>query len=280
MLGRYSFLLAATLLVPVATSAAPLQPTGKWEVQYTASNCTAKRAYGDYALVFEPSPLGLTRRYFVQGPGKAARPRQYNSLIEPSDGRPPIKTTSLLFPLKMKGARGLLTVLPIADAQRIEESGRFQISTRDTGIRQTDKVPHTPEVMTVDLSLGPMAALSKALNDCMDDLRTFWGMVDGKLPEPAIKTKTSLQGIFTSDDYPADAMAANDMGSTKYLLLIDEHGALLDCVVTETSGVASLDAMGCQVIRERAKFTVARDADGKPVKDTYSSRVHWEIVDR
>lgn len=83
--------------------------------------------------------------------------------------------------------------------------------------------------------------------------------------------------MFNSDDYPEDAMNANQGGATKYLLMIDENGGLLDCVIEETSGVASIDAMGCQVMKERAKGKPARDAAGKPIKSILRQQVHWHI---
>jgi hypothetical protein len=37
--------------------------------------------------------------------------------------------------------------------------------------------------------------------------------------------------------------------------------------------------MGCQVIRKRAKFTPARDAAGKPVRDSYvTPPVAWRLA--
>jgi protein TonB len=90
----------------------------------------------------------------------------------------------------------------------------------------------------------------------------------------------SLKGVFNSDDYPEDAMAANQSGATKYLLMIDEKGGLIDCVIEETSGVASIDQMGCQVMRERVKAKPALDAAGKPVKSIYRQQVHWHISDQ
>ena len=77
---------------------------------------------------------------------------------------------------------------------------------------------------------------------------------------------------------PQDALDANQTGSASYLLMIGRDGSVMDCVVNESSGVASLDAMGCQVIRERAKFKPAIDAAGKPTVDTYGTPpIRWMI---
>ena len=137
--------------------------------------------------------------------------------------------------------------------------------------------PTAAPVFTAEFNVGSTAALAQELSKCVDDLRRHWGIVDGKFPEPATPAKLSLQGIFRSSDYPRDAMNADQMGATTFLLMIDEMGAILDCLVKETSGVASIDAMGCQVIKERAKAKPARDIAGKPVKSGYIATINWRI---
>jgi hypothetical protein len=72
-------------------------------------------------------------------------------------------------------------------------------------------------------------------------------------------------------------MNADQAGSTKFLLMIDESGAVIDCLVSETSKVASLDAMGCQVMRARVRAKPALDSAGKPVKSIYVQTVNWQL---
>jgi protein TonB len=57
--------------------------------------------------------------------------------------------------------------------------------------------------------------------------------------------------------------------------MVDQTGALQDCLVEGTSGVATLDAMVCIVLRSRAKFHPAIDAQGKPARSVLSTRVKW-----
>jgi len=67
------------------------------------------------------------------------------------------------------------------------------------------------------------------------------------------------------------------MGSVAFVLLIDEEGKVADCTVTETSGVASLDAQSCAIVKERAKFKPATGLDGKPSKSSYFQRISWRL---
>lgn len=266
--------LAALAAQPAPGAAAPLPPTGKWQVEYNPTSCEAKRRFGDTAIAIIPGPLGQSTRLMVELPGKAPRARQYPAMVDPQDGRGAAKATALLFPMKKNGVRGLYSVLPNELVERAMASGSIDIHVGNPRLRIR------AQSADVNLALGPTGSLRKALDKCMADLRKQWGMVEGKLPTPANVTqaKGDVRGIFTSDDYPEDAVSANQTGSVNYLLMIGKDGSVMDCVVANSSGVASLDAMGCQVIRERARFQPATDTNGKPTVDTYvTPPISWRL---
>jgi hypothetical protein len=276
------FKIAAPFLVFLTAQAAatPLQPTGQWHLFYEESNCSAERRFGDHILGFQAPPLGKTIRLVVLGPGRATRTRQFDSLIELSDGGPPIRISSLVYGTSKKDLRGITTILPRSEADRVSQSSWLRISTLGTGPKSKKKLPSNEPVFSGEFAVGSSAALARELSKCLADLQKHWGMVGGELPQPAKPPEGKLQGLFRSEDYPEDAMTANQAGSTKFTLMIDEKGKVIDCVIDETSGVASIDGMGCQVITERAKFQPARDIQGTAVKGTYTARVNWAIVDR
>jgi TonB family protein len=127
-------------------------------------------------------------------------------------------------------------------------------------------------------SLANMPALLKGLEQCTRDLKRYWHMRDvddGSIATPA---KGDIRGVFTSGDYPSEALNRSQEGGGQFLLLIDEKGKVAGCHVVQASGLPALDAMGCQVIRERAKFTPAQDRAGKPIRSTYvTPRVIWRM---
>jgi len=50
------------------------------------------------------------------------------------------------------------------------------------------------------------------------------------------------------------------------------------CHLLLASGVPVLDAMGCVVIQERARFQPALDSSGKPVRSTFiTPKIRWRI---
>jgi len=276
---RLSPVVAALALAthPASSKAAPLQPTSKWVVDYTPSSCTARRMFGDHAISIVPSPLGSSTRVIIEGPGRALRARQYPSMVDPADERGAVKASSLIYPLKAKGRRGIYSVLPNDLVARMLGSGKVEIRAGKQGSRLIWD-DRSASSMGAALAIGGGASLSRAIETCMTDLRTHWGMIDGALPEPAIanQPKGDVQGVFRHEDYPEDAIAAEQSGTTSFTLMVDEKGAVMDCAIRESSGIATLDAMGCQVLRERAKFIPAKDLAGKPIKSIFlTPSIRW-----
>lgn len=167
-----SILALCVLAASTTATAAPLQPTSKWEVEYAASKCSAKRMFGEHALAFQPAPFGLTSKFTVVGPGRALRVRQYPATVDPVDGNGGIKASSLIYPLSVKGRRGVVIILPTADAQRIQNSGRLRVLAGHRAVKDPTTLG-AAERTEFDLALGWTPALTKALDTCMADLRNI-----------------------------------------------------------------------------------------------------------
>jgi len=255
-----------------------LQPTGPWHLYYLPNTCAAERPFGEHILRLEIAPIGDATPLIIVGPGRSSESRQFDSLVELSGGASPIKASSLIYGTSKKGRRGITTVLAPSDAARVSNSRWLRLRTLGIGPASKRMEPSRTPVFSAEFEIGSTVGLAKELAKCIDDLRRHWGIVNGELPKPATNAKLNLQGIFRSSDYPRDAMNADQTGGTTFLLMIDEKGSILDCLVKETSGVASLDAMGCQVIKERAKVAKpAFDAAGKPTKTVYVASINWDI---
>lgn len=92
-------------------------------------------------------------------------------------------------------------------------------------------------------------------------------------PEPV----GTLQGLISADDYPVEALDRNEQGDVGILVRVDPTGAVTDCIV-EHSASAILDARTCDLIRQRAKFSPARDRDGRPVASEKRTRISWRLA--
>jgi TonB family protein len=100
-------------------------------------------------------------------------------------------------------------------------------------------------------------------------------------PEPstAARATANLASLFSDKDYPAEALRNEEEGIVAFRLAVGADGKPTQCSITATSGSASLDDATCRILMERARFTPARDAQGKPTTDEVSGRINWKMVE-
>lgn len=101
-------------------------------------------------------------------------------------------------------------------------------------------------------------------------------------PPPAKVTKAqsakgNLQGLFSGDDYPQDALRNEETGRTTVRLSIGTDGRVTGCDVVSSSGSRSLDSTTCRVLRSRARFNPAKLSNGQPTTDTFTQTIVWQL---
>ncbi|HET8612402.1 MAG TPA: TonB family protein, partial [Sphingomonas sp.] len=92
--------------------------------------------------------------------------------------------------------------------------------------------------------------------------------------------KQSPSEWLTTDDYPPSALRAGEEGRTGFTLSIGADGRVTACSVTRSSGSEALDNAACRIITRRARFTPARDAEGRPTAGSYANSVSWRLPER
>jgi len=103
-------------------------------------------------------------------------------------------------------------------------------------------------------------------------------------PPPPHKTVSAqsargdLRTLFSADDYPASAQAAEAQGTAQATLTISPSGQVIGCSLVRSTGNGALDAATCNILRRRAKFTPARDSNGQPTTDTVTTPpIVWRL---
>lgn len=257
--------------LPALVMAAPLQPTTSWDVDYGETQCAAARSFGSapdpitFAIV--PSISGQIYRLIVneqrQGPIYAEESRASVRL-----GEAQFKTWALHFGKKGVRSSNYEFHLPAADMQKIRSATTISLNSDDG---------HAYE-----FALSEMPALMDALGKCTEDLQQYWNYGDSQVRSDKSSTlkKTSkgeLRVLFRPDDYPSEALRRSQDGTAQYQLLIDEKGAVAGCDLIVESGVPVIDAMGCQVLKERAKFTPA-SGQGKAARSVLTTPpIVWRL---
>ncbi|WP_254772233.1 energy transducer TonB [Sphingomonas sp. NFR04] len=100
---------------------------------------------------------------------------------------------------------------------------------------------------------------------------------DGVNPTTPVKPMSNPGSWVTENDYPALALREEHEGTVGFLLQIDASGIPISCSIARTSGSEELDERTCAILVQRARFSPARDAKGKPMAASYSNRLSWVI---
>lgn len=252
-------MLAATAAAPVQAGA-PLKPLGKWQVDWGETTCVAIQTYGDAqapaTFLFKPSLNGDVIRVMIMRKG----PYQVPAHLPVTLGD--MKTTALVFRLPKTSREMFWINIPRADFDRLAAQPSVAIKGRR---------------LDFTLSTSGFASMGRALDRCNTNLRAAWNADEAGAAR--IGTMSVLlsdwTALLSSYDYPSQALDEGRGGKTVVSLLIDEQGALKDCVVEQASGVATLDAQTCILFQKRAKFAAAKDKDGKPVKSNLTRSITW-----
>jgi TonB family protein len=77
--------------------------------------------------------------------------------------------------------------------------------------------------------------------------------------------------------YPVAALRAGEEGNVSVLLEIDATGAVVSCVVTQSSDVPSLDADACAHLKTRQPFVAPLGADGIPRGEKFWATLMYSL---
>lgn len=261
-----TFVLGAAL-APPAHSGEPRAPTEKWVVDFADAQCIASRNYGTsdrpLLLAFKQPAVGDVMQVAVVRNGGGGRYAQQVSAKIGVDGFKPLDRTMASFSIKKLGRRVLTVNMPLTEFAMLR-TARFLSIDAGSELREA-------------FQLADIGPLMKVMDNCVADLRKVWNVnstAGGELSKPA---SGSLQGIIASSDYPGIALTENREGTVQFVILIDERGKVADCTVTNTSGVAALDAQSCAIVKERARFKPAIGSDGKPAKASFQQTITWRL---
>lgn len=258
--------LFSILGTPPARAAEPVQPTGKWNVDFGDAHCTAARTYGPpdkpLTLAFKSAPIGDVMQLSVVRSGRRVEMNQYPGTMT-VDRSTPVAVSFLGYPADDGKLRISLVKLTPANFAPIRTA---------TAVRL-----RAPGELDTIFALSSMSQVADTLDRCVLDLRSAWhvGEHAAKLKQAAVALQP-LQKLFSSDDYPRVALNNDGTGMVQAMLLINEAGRIASCMVTETSGHASLDAQTCIILARRARFSPAIGSDGKPANSATTARIRWK----
>ncbi|HEX8483134.1 MAG TPA: energy transducer TonB [Allosphingosinicella sp.] len=258
--------LALAATPPAEAAAGPRAPSGKWHVNFDEAQCIASRNYGEGGspqLILKAPALGEVMQVAVLRNAPRTTPEQVDATVAIGQGRP-LRTGMMMFTPEGLKERVYLLNMPSPEFATVRQAKTLSI--RSAGLNET-------------FALSGMEPLMKVMDRCVADLRRVFNIA-AQGAEPAglqSRARGNLAKLFSSDDYPAVARRNRQSGRVQFALLVQEDGRVADCTIVQTSGVPSLDAQACAMLKIRAKFEPARGHDGKPAKDALVGAIVWRM---
>jgi TonB family protein len=251
-----------SLLSASRAGAELLRAVKPWVLDYAETQCVASRDFGSAVFAIRPAPNGETFEILVfeQHPGPYY-PVEFKGTVDFGGG--PISVLGLVSPITSNGTTLYqIRVSAVEIKQALSASG-VTISSKSQRFDRS-------------FALDNMSQLMTGLDQCTADLQSHWNMTVSGQARMATRVKGSFESLFTPEEYPRNVRYRPRRSDGKFLLLVNERGRVEGCHVMESTGIPAVDTAACSIYMRRAKFSPARDREGKPMRDTIvTPPINW-----
>lgn len=128
------------------------------------------------------------------------------------------------------------------------------------------------------LQLGSLRVPMAALNTCIDELITHWGIdVEAHKTLTRRATPIDMAGASSMVGYPPKMARQAMPGLVNVRLAIDETGRVTACRIQMPLSDPEFAASSCADIQHAFEFEPALDKDGKPIASYWITTVHFQI---
>jgi TonB family protein len=112
---------------------------------------------------------------------------------------------------------------------------------------------------------------------CMDNLVKSWGYdpVQQATALRPVSAITSPAKWLSSSDYPMNAVTNGHNGLVQFRLDVDPEGKVAGCFILSRTSPDDFADITCRAMTRRARLQPALDAQGKPMRSYYVSKVIW-----
>lgn len=270
-----------------------LKPNSAWQVDYSNDACRLGRQFGEgderiFAL-FER--FGPEEAFRLTLAGKPVKTSVTKGLSKVQFGPSEAEQQLLFFQGDLQELPALvfvngIRVAPLADAElaatmKTNPSDFLQVAPISDDRLKAIKYLKVgkPLRRTVVLETGSLRAPFAALDKCLIDLMTQWG-IDVERHKNLTKRALPLENPgkwILSSDYPSSMLRAGQPALIEFRLNVDSEGKPTSCYIQSTTRPKDFDDAVCKSVMRRARFSPALDADGKPLATFYRNRVLFQI---
>lgn len=258
-------LAAAAMLQTGSASAAPLQPTGKWTIDYAKDYCILSRDGGvaEPGVAFRTRPLAL-RHDLIVYMAKSGKPNGWgNGVLRIGDSGSDSPRMVQTREIKDKAHRYAHVNITNEEFDALSRAGSLQMEfDQEFNVRAT---------------LPIMDKAIAALRDCEDDLARRWGLDPSEIRgwSVAARPKKKWDKAALQNGWPDWRIKQS---KNRASFRIGPDGRPFDCRVLETSGSTKFDDALCKAVA-RMRFHPALDTAGRPVPSVSMLGIYWQRIE-
>lgn len=93
--------------------------------------------------------------------------------------------------------------------------------------------------------------------------------VEGPLPAVRTHPREPMSALLTNNDYPMAAEQFHATADVYYRVFVRADGSVSDCRIYRQNQIVEFGRLTCDIMRRRAHFEPARDAEGNAVPDVF-----------
>jgi hypothetical protein len=299
-LWAVAVVVSAAAASPAASQDRPgLAPSTAWTLDYADDSCALRRIFGegeDQVYLefrrFEPD-LGLqtvigSRRM------KARQPVHFTYRFgNEADWQDVTGANTVTLDTENAEFSGVLfnprfLVLPEYDELENDELAKFNYrQSHDLRAAESQAAASVDSItlrgafrQELTLQLGRLDAPIKALNQCIDELMTHWGIdveAHKTLTRPAVPI--NLPEVGSMIDYPPKMVRAEMQGVVNVRLAIDETGRITSCHIQMPLSDPEFEESSCVDVQHAIDFDPALDKDGTPIASYWVTKVNFVLTD-
>lgn len=285
---------AASAQVGVAPA---IVATGDWVLDYGEERCRIVRTFGEgderSVVYFEQAEPASSLNWVVAGPPIGPLRARSKATVQFGPGNPPFEmeyegTTLGEFGPALSSTgfeKSSSETTPMSDRPAIQRNAEAMARNARTltpaeGAKVEWLQIQSEQGGAARFALGTMQPVYEAMNACMADLLTHWGLdparelqrVSGPVP-----TNLSIVAQRIQRNYPSLALQAGQQAMIAARVMVDAEGEVTDCAIVELTQAEKFGAGVCRQITNVARFDPAIDASGNAMPSYYVFRIRYQI---
>jgi TonB family protein len=296
--AKITLLLSACLIVCASVPAQAekeelqLKPSSKWQVDYADDSCRLARQFGQdthaVTLIIEQFGPGQSFKLTLAGPAFKQVSGEGSIYLKFGPAEDVQDEPYYLGSIGKAPALLLRTTMRIAPPSKEERQALKRPRDEETKLASIseDRVAAVSELnigkplrQPMRIFLGSMRAPFSALDKCINELMTHWGVDVTKYATQSRPLRSNQKrGAWIGDeDYPKNMISQGKRAMLNVRLSVDATGVPTACHLQQSTGPKEFDDTVCRALMRRARFEPALDAEGKPFASFFRQSINFNM---